>query len=788
MTVLVCWVVFPVILVLLALGAGLLLEAATGERLPGVLLPPAGLAGLTVVAQLLVWHGATAELATPAMLATAAAGFVATSRWSRPAVDRWAIVAAVAVLAVFAAPFVLSGEATFGGYIRLDDTASWLALTDRVMQHGPSFEGLAPSSYEATLEFYLGSDYPVGVFLPLGAVGSLVGQDLAWLYQPYIATLAALLALCLYALAVPLVATGWRRALVAVLASQPALLFGYALWGGAKELAAALGLALLAALAPAFLKEGARSPRRLLPLVVVAAATLAVLSSGGAVWLAPILLVTVWLLARSRGVAQAWRHAVAFTVAAALLSLPALLALGFLSAPAASTITDETRLANLIQPLSLLQAFGVWPSGDFRLRPDQEAATYVLVVVVGLGAVAGAAWAWKRRARGLLLYLCGAVAGCLLIIPLGSPWVDAKALAIASPALMLAALIGVASFFDRGWRAAGVGLGLAVAGGVLWSNVLAYGDVSLAPRDRFVELEQIGERFAGDGPLLMTEYEPYGVRYFLRSADPEGASELRRRPVTLRSGRPLGKAAFADLDEFRRDDLLVYRTIVLRRSPAASRPPSPYELVWQGRYYTVWQRPPAGPPGLEHLPLGNRVDPAARAGCSEVLRLARRGRGLAAVRRKRPLVIQLADTNHPPDWRSDPRSPGVLFPTGAGTLEATLSLPGADRYGLWIGGSVRGSLEASIDGRRIGSVRHELSHSGQYIWLGEAELSGGPHRVTLSYGGADLHPGSGGDPYPLGPLILSPEEPERQPITYGSSARARALCGKRLDWVEALSF
>ena len=59
--------------------------------------------------------------------------------------------AAVGVFAVFAAPIVLSGEATFAGYIKLDDTATWFAMTDRVMEHGRSLAGLAPSTYEATL-------------------------------------------------------------------------------------------------------------------------------------------------------------------------------------------------------------------------------------------------------------------------------------------------------------------------------------------------------------------------------------------------------------------------------------------------------------------------------------------------------------------------------------------------------------------------------------------------------------------------------------------------------------
>src|SRR5439155_8135168 len=120
----------------------------------------------------------------------------------------------------------------------------------------------------------------------------------------------------------------------------------------------------------------------------------------------------------------------------------------------------------------------------------------------------------------------------------------------------------------------------AYADGVLWSNALAYRDVNLAPRDRFAELQKIGERFAGEGPTLMTDYEPYGVRHFLRKEDPEGASELRRRTIPLLNGKSLPKLGVADIDQFQLEGLLVYRTLVLRRSPVASRPPSIYTTVW----------------------------------------------------------------------------------------------------------------------------------------------------------------------------------------------------------------
>jgi hypothetical protein len=47
-------------------------------------------------------------------------------------------------------------------------------------------------------------------------------------------------------------------------------------------------------------------------------------------------------------------------------------------------------------------------------------------------------------------------------------------------------------------------------------------------------------------------------------------------------------------------------------------------------------------------------------------------------------------------------------------------------------------------------------------------------------------PGSGGPPEPIGPLVLDPTRNEDPPVRKLPASRASALCGKHLDWVEAL--
>jgi hypothetical protein len=323
-----------------------------------------------------------------------------------------------------------------------------------------------------------------------------------------------------------------------------------------------------------------------------------------------------------------------------------------------------------------------------------------------------------------------------------------------------------------------VALAAVLGAGVLWSNVLAYRDASLAPHDRLAELQRIGERFAGQGPALMTEYEPYGVRHFLRRLDPEGASELRRRPIPLRDGRVLAKGEYADLDAFQPAAVLAYRTLVLRRSPAASRPPPPYSPVWRGRFYGVWQRPAVSSPGGVALPLGDAVQPGGVPGCPEVRSLGRLGT-LLAVPREPNVVVALAGASKPPAWTTD--ASGYVYPKGDGRLQLPVMAPRPGRYRAWVGGEARGRLELRVDGRRVGATERELNRPAQYLYLGQVDLGAGPHVAELRASVPPLAPGVGGAAGALGPLVLEPLQAQR--LVSASGAGARALCGRSLDWI-----
>jgi hypothetical protein len=783
MELLLAWALFPAVMLAVCAGCGLAYEALTRATLPTALVPVCGLAVIIVVGQFLTLADATAELTTPVIAAVAVVGFgVAWLERRRVKAPPALLVALIGVFAVYAAPIVLSGDATLAGFVKLDDTATWLAFTDHVMEHGRDLDGLAPSSYEATLAVNIGDGYPIGAFIPLGVATQLLGADPSILIQPFMAFVAVLLAAAFWVVAAPIVASPrWRAALV-FLAAQPALLLGYYLWGGIKEVLAAALIASAAGIA-AWAVERAWDRGPTAGLVLLTGALVGVLSIGGLVWMGPLLLVVVCFLWWDLDLRELAVRVVGAAAGIALLALP-VIATGGLLPPTSSPLSDSEAKGNLIEPLDPLQVAGVWPVGDFRLSPGVEPLSYGISLLALLLAVIGVVEAWRRRAVAAMCLTTGGIVGCLALTISGSPWVDGKALATASSIGLLLAGLGVAFLAELRPRWPAALIGAAVGVGVLVSTALAYRDVSLAPHEQFAELEEIGELVAGEGPSLMTEYSPYGVRHFLRDSDAEGVSELRRRPIPTVDGGSVEKGLAADTDELEPDALGVYRTLVLRRSPTQSRPPAAYELVWSGSFYEVWQRRVGVTDLPERLPLGSVDDPTGMPDCGDVERLAEGSQNLVAARRRRPIVIPLGGTRHPRDW-SVPGRPESVLPAGDGTVATTIDPREDGEYEFWLKGSVFSTVELVVDGEPVNTVRHELNNEGGYIRLGAARLGPGADRIELRFSGSDLHPGSGGRQTFVGPLALSTDRPADAELVRVAAVDALELCERRWDWIEA---
>jgi hypothetical protein len=795
----VSWLVFPLVMLGVCLGCGLLVERVGGRRLPGVLLPGVGLGLVIVVAALATYYRATASWATPIVVGLAIVGYLVS--WTRLGAlrpDPWACALGVGVFAVFAAPVVLSGEATFLGYFVLNDTAVHFSLIDQLMSRGRDVAGLPTSSFRYAVNGYLSSGYPRGAHVGLGALRPLVGQDVAWVFQPYLAMIMTLNGLALYQVMSPAVRSPRLRVASAFVAALSGLTYAYYTEASIKEVATVWALTTVVALVFASLKL-APSVRRVVPLAVVVAAGLAILNLAIAPWLAPPVAAfaagLVWQRRRA-----GWPEYVAplalFGAIVVVLALPVLGQAGTFVAVAGAVLTQQADLGNLVRPLQWWQALGIWPQGDFRfqLTAHQQTAFALMGIALAAGGL-GVAWVLRRRALAPMLLIATSVVALLYLSRNGSPYANGKTLMIASPAIVLAAVLGASALYDVRRRLEAWLLLAVIGAGVLWTNALAYHDASPAPRDRLGELASIPQRIHGGGPAFYNQFDEFAT-HFLRGLAPFTPAFGKPSLRPQLGPRPAPQEKFPyDVNDLALGYVEHFRVLVIGRSPFASRPPVNYRRVYEGRYYEAWQRDNTPAP-LEHIPIpGGRsyVFSRLQAGgvppCQSLTDAAARAKGRAArlAYVERPAFAVLVPTHaaRPPDWGLVDGDPNSIIPRGvAGTVVGNVHIPTAGRYAVWAEGTFDRALDVVIDGKRVGRLGpRELGPPGQFVPAGRTELPTGSAQVKIVRGTDNLSPGDGGNGRLLGPLVLQPSGDQPR-VQYIDPANVRQLCGRRLDWVE----
>jgi len=886
------WLGYPLVLLALAYGAGVIVQLAAGRPLPGFVRLPCGLALVIVVMDLCTRTTATATLAVPAVAVIGVAGLGAwvLQRWRdhdrdpllRPPRPGAGAAAALVVFALFAAPVVLSGHATWLGYNVLNDSSIWLAIVDQALAHGRTISDLPPSTYSVVLSGYLTVGYPIGSFLPLGIGHALLGQDIAWLIDPWMAFVAALLALAIYGIARRAVPASrpWVAAVAAGLSTLSTLLYGYYLWGGIKELVGALLIA-TAALTATLPLTGERRVRAAVPVVIVIWALIAALSPGGLIWIGPGAVIAVGLFAlrgrlpgwrttppatatatteaaadagartsqrtpgaatkagpksrsapaasgkprpatarkagrptgqgsprrgappartaaapstvvaaatRARdvvvGLTPAWRAAIA-GVAVGALGLFLLLRGGGFVTTFHSVLTSGTALGVLPKPLNPLQAAGIWPSGDFRYPPAHLGFTYALIGIAIASAAVAFTLALRAGRWAPVLYLLFALSGAALAVLFASPWIAAKALASASPALPLAALLGGILLARRNLVAGALLVGV-IGAAIVWGDLRGYHDARLAPRALFASLASIAPSISGQGPTLMTEYSVYGARHFLRDAAAEDPGDERSREDPLLNGSPPPATGSVDLDDLDLGATGQYPTLVIQGSPVATRPSEPYTLIRSTPYWQVWQRPQLVTPRvLSYLPVGDVTSylrPAGVPACRQVLALA----GvpgvteLAAAPAVNPIIVNPTTGSHPAHWAQG----SLLAMHGSGSAQIPVQIPAAGRFSIWLARSIQNPTSVSVDGRPVGTVSDQTEESGQFVRFGDITLSAGRHVVTVRHMTSILATGSGQTDL-VGPLVLAAAGPTPSLISVPPNA-AQSLCGRSVSWIDAL--
>ncbi|WP_354699224.1 hypothetical protein DSM112329_04934 [Paraconexibacter sp. AEG42_29] len=788
MSFLAAWVLFPVVAVVVALGHGLLIDRLAGGSLSGVLLVPVGLGGIVASTQLTTAAAFAAPLTIPVVLVLAVAGYALGHERLLPLrIDRAAAVAAVGVYLVFAAPAALwSDSPAFAGYTVLGDTAVHFVGADQLLKDGRSFDALPDSAYkQANLDYYKTAGYPTGGAVTAGVLTSLVHQDVAWTYQSFLSLLAVMMALCLYALAATAVRSAAWRGLAAFLAPQGALVLAYALQGSMKELGMAWAVILMAACAWTVTTDRVRGPRRVLPFAVACVTAIAMVGAAAGVWVAPFSLIVIagTIVARP----GRWKRDVLvggalFAGVVAVLSVQSLKVSSAYEDVAHQVVTAGVELGNLLAPLDPLQMFGIWISDDYRLPLEEPIATYLLLGVAMVGAGMGLVWIARQRAWAVIGYAAVSLVGWWYVTEQGSPWARGKALVIVSPAVVLVVVLGAYALWAASRRVEATLLAAAVAVGILVSNGMAFHAVSVGPGDRYRELADIGRSLDGQGPTLTTEFEEFN-KHFLRQAAPTDTSD--------------GPAA-SDIDNVPWEALEGAKSLVQRRGAWVSRPSSAFTRTQHGRWYDVWQRDDAQAARvIRHLALGNvqTRDAAAPAPCSptgDLATLAREASEAGGELRYVPradavsFVPAVASMGFSGKWSVDDTDPQVLRMAGIGQATGAVDFGRGGRREVWVEGSIGRRVSVSIDDRTIGSVAYHLNGRRTGELVATIDVPAGRHKVRAVSSGGSLHAGNGGQNRLLGPISFVTPDAAGASFKTIAPSRWRQLCGRSLDWVEAV--
>jgi hypothetical protein len=787
--------VFPGVLALLCVGAGLAVDRAGGGFLPGVLLPAVGVAALITIAELTTYVSGVAP-ATPYVLAVVgAAGFAlgwqrvraVASRWRE---HRWQLVLPVLAYVVAAAPVLFAARPTFSAYMVLTDSALHMQGADFLIRHGQHYAHLdLLNSYGSYIQNYYNSSYPTGSDVLLGGSAFLLHVPVIWAFQPFNAFILATACGPAWLLARRLGLDGPWAAAAGLAATVPALVYGYELIGSVKEITA-LGLILvlgaLVAVHPRWLRGG---PRAAIPFALVVAAGVSALGVAFGAWtvVAVAVLAGVVLADVAAARRDAWRLLMLFGAGMIVLLIGSWPTWHHVSGSVqvAQAVAASPNRGNLKVPLQTIQVFGSWLQGSYRQIPSgrSQTITYALIALSAVAALLGTAHVLRTRQHALAAWFALMVALALVLTRAGGTWADAKTLMLTSPVFVLLAWGGVAALRAAVHRSAALLLAVALAGGVLASDLVQYHDTDLAPTARYDELASLNKRFAGRGPTLFTDFDDYAL-YELRDLDvalPDSLyPPLGLVGIDVEHGQPVR------LSRARAAALRAYPLIITRRNPTAARPPFAYRLLWQGTYYQVWGRRPGAPAAIARIALsGTRP-----VRCSRVSALAgvaaAHGAALVAASPLELVRIDLAATRRPASWRH--AGTWYVMPD-PGRLQTTFHIPHAGVWNLWLQGEIMRAVQVRVDGRGLGSIGGQV---GGDLFVPNTmtplrvRLSAGSHRLSITRGGSSLAPGDGGSAI-LTSVFLSPAGAgEQDQLHLTSAAGWSSLCGHPYVWIEAV--
>ena len=808
----------------LLLGAAVMVLAGRPRLSP--VGPAAGLSALLVVCGIAIklpGHGTTAAVA--AGLALIAAGVVLRrEREPLGAIPAGAVVAVLGAALVIAIPFATSGRVgILGQGLVNDDMASHLLFTE----WADTREGPTPDLIQ--------DGYPLGPHAVVSATSKVVpGADLIETFAGLTGAIAILAALTAYG-ALGGVRERYRGP-AAVLAALPYLGAAYLAQGAFKEPMLGLALVGFALCLPSLTKSWngysptyvstvgdrgrgwvKRQARLAIPAGVIAAGTIYNYSFPGLAWLVIALLawalIAAWLERDpDEGLRLRSRLRWGLPVLVAGCAIPAIAALpevvNLVKFAGFEAFNPEGKggnvgFGNLRQPLNPLEALGVWPSSEFRIAPKNSSTPEIAFYLGGLLALAAFAWgvgrAVARREVALPAALISGAVGYLAALAVGTPYTQAKALAVAAPVVMLVVLRGLLAADSlpdeegkqaRWWpprqlpppllRYGLPALAIAFAVAAAFSTLLPLRQSAVGPGHQIAELRQIRDAVGGDDVLFLgrdnfISWELLGSEVYTPLRNPYDTEPVwslyRATPINAKFDWDNVPPALSD----DRRSLEDFDWVITTSAEFNSQAPPEFRPALETQDFVLWER--TGPGDGSRRTLREPIYPGATVDCSDPEK-----RGLArlngtAVAFAEPPVIGKA-------WE-----PGPDITDAAGATEELLLAPG--RWAISIQYASTQDLRISAPGEEW-TMRANLLFRGPspYYPVGVLEVKPPGERPSLR---DDLDPRLTRftvevDPPPLAGRVLGTESRAYLGRIVATSVAPRervllsAACGRYVDW------
>jgi hypothetical protein len=664
--------------------------------------------------------------------------------------SNWALGTLVALIILVAAslPFAFNErDGVLGEGIYTNDQAAQLYWTDW-LQHGI---GPEPNAVRF--------GYPTGPQSVAATVAEATNTSLLDSFNGLLLAIPVLTALT--ALGVMGALSPARRVVAASLTALPFLAASFLAQSAFKETAMAL-LVLASAVTLrdlAFLNRnpdygGGAHPRRALIVVLalLVAASVFVYSIPGLVWFAlglPIWLALELLTGGLRVDLEAARSTMRRHRRAIIVGGVIIVAVAAFSASQLSGFVDKVGMVQasagrLSSPVFPGEALGIWPEGDFRVVRGDVAGAYPAVALGLLAAAIGALAALRRRDWGLI-----AMGASTVIVYVGarlfaSIYVEAKALAVMSPLVVMAVMLALLSpsWAPDGSRepaAAGdtdpadgegrlpasrltiarYALGSIVAIALAASTFLALRAAPVGFDQRGAELEHLTGLIPNDSVVFfgVDRFSGYWLRGTLMKS-PGGyvPSEVKPRPK-----KPWDQGLSMDFDTLpptRLDDFDY--AITTRAGYQSTRPPN-FKQVARTTSFVLWKRTGPTPP-LQIIDKDST--PGRVLACPKGTGHGLAGRPGTATVLDRPVVRQQKAWS--PSWHFDaPETATVRMRLPRGRWDVSLQYD--SQVPLVVSGGGRSfTLPPSLDGMY-------LSEQGKAsFWrAGALRSKGGPATVTV---------------------------------------------------------